>query len=1013
MNPFELFPHRFPLVGRAPEIALVVDTLRNAAASRGGALFVSGDPGIGKTRLAQEAEEHARRDDWLVAYGRAYPVEASVPYAPFADALTPLLRGMDPAKLTVLTRGAMGELAAMIPALGLEGAARPPAGEAAEVKTRRLWHVAQLLLKLAATQPLLLVVENLQWADPSSLELLHFLGRQIASGRVAILGTYNEGDRTTTAALRDTVSSLQAMGAAHPLRLEPLERSAVDELLRLTFHASERAIRQFAALLYGWTRGNPFFIEETLKSLVRSGQLYERDGTWFGWEVQDLQLPASIRDAQVMRMRALKQRARSVAELAAVIGARVSYDVLRSASGLSADELTAALDELREHGLIEERADGADIIYDFTHPLVREAIYGDLGLANKRLLHASVAQALERHFGANPAQVEHLAYHFARAARADLTGKAVKYLVEAGHRALRKHANIEAASYLQAALEQLERATASSEEWTAIAASETDRRRVARRLVEDLARARQRSGDYASALLLWERARTEAEQTGDHASVSTIERNMGLACYWCGRHEDALAHYDAGIAAAESAGAESPLAELRLGKGSCLEAVGRPAEASEELTAGLALAERLGDVGLQARAHRLLMILHLWKLSLDKVRAHAARVSALALEIGEPELAWSAAWALAIVSGITGDGVETRRYLDEASRLADELNSPVLRLRTDEVEVEYLAAVGKWDSAIALGEKSIALARRVNQHTLVPRVLVWIGVLYVERGEYERAEACLREAWQRSGAGTTPRPRDIHAEVRAFMGMARYHLSRKEYDEALRFGLEGLALADRSGYEAWSVYRLLLLVAECLLWMQETEEAIAYTRRLARDSERLESPIGRALARAGEAFAIMQREGTTRELVNTILDAADAVERVPIVFDGARIRRQAARHLVTLGDVDEAKRQLQRAHDVFVSLSARPELAAAREQMRALNMRPPAKSLATGLSGLTGREAEIVRLLTRGLPTVQVAEMLGIAPRTVTTHRANIYKKLRVSSQTELVLWARDHGFGG
>src|SRR5918992_411864 len=191
-----------PLVGRSSEIAALGSLLDAAEKGRGTTQLIEGEGGQGKTRLVLATAERATKRGWTVAIGRAYPVEAGVPYALFTDALVPVLRKLDPSTLSVLTPGAASELSHLIPLLAsgeapIRGASEP----ASEIKTRLLWNFAQLLGRMAQKQPLLLVLENLQWADESSLEMLHFTARQIGSSRVLVLGTYNESVGERAAAL--------------------------------------------------------------------------------------------------------------------------------------------------------------------------------------------------------------------------------------------------------------------------------------------------------------------------------------------------------------------------------------------------------------------------------------------------------------------------------------------------------------------------------------------------------------------------------------------------------------------------------------------------------------------------------------------------------------------------------------------------------------------------------------------------------------------------------------------
>src|SRR5256714_13063727 len=288
-----------PLVGRAADVALLSRALDEAGKGSGRTVFVVGEGGIGKTRLDAAISQRAQKKGWAVVSGRAYPVETGVPYAVFSDALVPVLRAMDPSHLAILTRGGASEFAQMFPNLspGSEKSHQSTGADPAELKARLLWNFTQFLGRLSAKQPLFIVLENLQWADASSLELLNFVARQIEAQKIVLLGSYNgaEGDANTT--LRSTEQSLLGLGCLTVRRLDPLEREEVEEIVAQMFGVDKAVTRHFSAMLYDWTRGNPFFVEETLKSLVDSGALTQSDGRWTGWEKQTLHLPSTIRDA--------------------------------------------------------------------------------------------------------------------------------------------------------------------------------------------------------------------------------------------------------------------------------------------------------------------------------------------------------------------------------------------------------------------------------------------------------------------------------------------------------------------------------------------------------------------------------------------------------------------------------------------------------------------------------------------------------------------------------------------
>ncbi|HXG69899.1 MAG TPA: AAA family ATPase, partial [Gemmatimonadaceae bacterium] len=296
-----------PLVGRGEELKILSSAIDQAAKGAGKSIFLAGEGGVGKTRLAAAIAERAAGKGWSVAIGRAYPVETGVPYALFSDALMPVLRKLDPSALSVLSRGGAAELSYIFPALGAAGDRdRAAAGaDPSEIKARVLWNFTQFLGRLSARQPLLIVLENLQWADASSLELLHFVARQMSPFRIFLLGNYNESERDSNPVLQSTEQSLVRLDALLVRRIGPLSAADVDEILKRMFDVEQGTTRNFSRLLFEWTRGKPFFVEETLKSLIDSGALTQTEGRWVGWQMEKFDLPSTIKDVVRFRLQRL------------------------------------------------------------------------------------------------------------------------------------------------------------------------------------------------------------------------------------------------------------------------------------------------------------------------------------------------------------------------------------------------------------------------------------------------------------------------------------------------------------------------------------------------------------------------------------------------------------------------------------------------------------------------------------------------------------------------------------
>ena len=997
-----------PLVGRSAELALLSRTMDEAAKGAGRSVFITGEGGIGKTRLAMAAAERAAKKGWSVAVGRAYPVETGVPYALFSDAFLPLVSKLEPASMALLTRGGASDFGNVFPYLStLAPRDRASTGaDPSELKARLLWSFTQFLSRLSAKQPLLIVLENLQWADESSLELLHFIARQIGEQKILVIGTYNEAERDSNAVLRNTEQSLVRLGVSAVQRLAPLGQPEIDQLLRHMFGVDDNAARHFSTLLYDWTRGNPYFVEETLKSLVESGTLARHNGHWTGWEMQTIPLPSTIRDVVKARLDRLSENARTVANLAAVIGTRAPYDTLAKVSGLPEQNTIVAIEELIAQRVLHETGDAEAIHYDFTHPLLQQVLYSELGQARARLLHAVIAEALESLYGDTAAaHADELALHFSRAHSSRLARKAVTYLHAAGRAALDKYANREAANYLAAAVDHLDRDQI---------VNDAPREQI----LVTLARTRQRLGEYAAALQLWERAREDAARRGDRLALADIEHRMGLGCYWMGRFADALSHYAAGL---EHAGSADPTiaVRLRLAKGIALEDLGRLQEAQVEVENALALAAASGveNDSLLSRVHRALLLLYTWTGPFDLALEHGMKAVSHAKAAGQLMLEWSANWALALLGGVSVDAEAIATHLKRADELADQMRSPLLPLWSGEIWVQYLSGIGDWDAALAMAERTIGQANILNQRMLLPRLYVWSGLVYLWRGEEQKAKEYFDLAWKIAGAektgsleGAGERALDVPSIVPAHLGLASYYLAVGEPAEAVRVGEAGLAIADRTGYVVWSLQWLLPVIGEAALTARDFDRAAMHSARMRRDAGRLKHRLGLAYAEACDGLLLWFRDGNPAAAIDLLRSAIEQLEAIPFPPQAARVRRKLAGALFEIGQREEGARELRKAHDVMARLEVASELWETREEMRDRGVRPPPKTVASGAAGLTGREVEIARMVAGRKSNKEIGGALQISSRTVSTHLSNIFTKLSVTSRGELADFVRQNG---
>lgn len=933
----------------------------------------------------------------LVASGRAFSMESSVPYGAISDALTTPLRAFDAGSLTVLARGADADLQEILPAVFAERSTgrRDAIGEG-EGRARQFWNAAQFLTRLADRNGALLVLDNAHWSDPSSLELLHFIARQMTRARVLILLAYTDEGKDANTSLRRMVQSLTEAGEATSRRIEPLTPVDLAQLLQQLFALSKDEASPHAAALYERTRGYSFFVEHALKALLTESRIRHDGLRWIVEDVASWTIPATAREAVRSRIDALSHDARRVAEAASVLDRPASLTLLERLTALEAIPLADAIDELCVKRLFTERREIGDASYEFTHPILHETVRTELSAARERALHAAVASTLENMFGEDSlAHASEIARHLVRGRTLDGDERALRYLVTAGRDALALHANEEALRWLGEA--------------HTISRQLQDREAEAQ-LLENINVARRRLGDSAGSIAAWKSALAFAEHAGDQVARARLLLAIGQEVARAGDATLGLTFLEQAEQAAAREQRDDIVVRAFVFRAKTLQSIGRNEDATRLMYAALGIAERRGDPAELARVHQTLLQLYAWTGPATKAREHGVLALELAEASGNREVAWAAHWAMAMLEGFTGSGSRILLHVQEATRIATELSSPVLHAMIAEMRIEHASAAGQWDEGIAIAERTIPVARAVAPQSLLPRLLVWTGLIVLARGETERARALFDEAWKLSGASKVhpediadgDRINNVHNVILAHTGLGTYWLTRGAWSRALEYGERGLALADRFGFVSWAIHRLIPLVLEAGLWLQKYDQVEELTVRLRKQSLALNHHLGLAWATAAEAL-VARLKYHAPDAASRLLAAAHDLEAVPFVFHAARLRRNAAQLLEADGDLTGAVRELRRAHDVFAKLGAEMELRGTRSHLRSLGVRLPPRSTSQGAGALTGRELEIARAVAGRLSNKEIGATFGISSRTVSTHQSHIFGKLGVDSRGALV----------
>jgi DNA-binding CsgD family transcriptional regulator len=987
------------LVGRDAEFGRLLALLSEAAAGRPVVALVSGDAGVGKTRLVTELSAVARGSGFTVLTGRCAELADTVPYLPLADALRDATVGASASAPLLDALAARPVLSRLLPDVG---PGQPPGGDMPGLAQQQLFGaVLGMLAELAEASPALLVLEDLHWADRSTRDLVTFLSRALHRERLVIVVTYRTDDMYRRHPLRPVVAELTRLPSVTSVALGPLGPSAMAE--HLTSLSGQPLDAAMLDSLITRAEGNAYYAEELLAASCAGSEL-----------------PAGLADLLLARTERLSPAAQQVLRTAAVTGRRIDDELARQASGLAGPEYDDAVREAVAHQLLvpdgEER-------YAFRHALLREAIYADLLPGERTRLHGRLAELLadERRLAEMPGTAAELAHH--SLASHDIPG-AFGASVAAGREAERLAAPAEAHRHYNQALALWERVPEPEE------LSGMSRGKLGFRSANTAAD----SGDINRAV---QQLRRLLSFLGDGADdpVLFCRSSERLAYFLLDIDED-----EAAIAAAEAAVAALPEEPPRWERARALSTYARalltmkdeaPARSQAERALAAASAAAapwveadalvtLGQLG--ERSGRMEEAIDLF------TRAHQQARSATMLGV---EL--RAAFQLARVELEWGDLHDASMTAHQGVLRAEKAGLGLAPYGYDLQYLHYLAhyAAGEWEHAQELAD---GFAARV---TSAPEARLSAMALFMDVAR-DRPAVAVRRTWLEAFYG-----RDYFTEYIARGLFAEHALWHGDRETALS-EVEATVRAIEANNEGYSP----TVIRPAAVGLSALADR-AWQARAAGDAERAEEAVRAArnlveIAREGAAFParpgfalgvdgrgwLARAEAEWRRAQGDNDPAAwqgvvDAFGPV-FVYETARSRWRLAEALAEAGRRDEAQHELLRAVETAERIGAAPLRAAladlarrARLSDRAVSPAAAARGGRSGgaaardpLAGLTDREVEVLRLLAAGQSNKEIGAKLFIAPKTASVHVSNILAKLHAASRTEAAAIAHAQGLG-
>jgi predicted ATPase len=793
------------MVGRERELNQARQMWQNAVSGEGQLLLISGEPGIGKTRLMREIATQAEVSGGQVLVGECQ-AEGNAPYAPFAQITRRALRangdyGME------LPKQVLADLLELAPDLSIDYPGveqNPRLGPEAE-QMRLFENVVRFCETLSRDTPLLLVLEDMHWADSGSLHMLEHLARRTRQQPVMLLGTYREVELDEALPFHEALLEMTRRRLGKRVKLERLDKEATHDLLAVIF--AEEITPEFLEGIYKETEGNPFFIEEVCKAMVESGEVWYEEGKWQrAPDMKDVTIPQGIKVAIQSRVSKLADETQGVLLAAGIIGREFDYDTLKKVTDKGEEQLIDCLEEAISKQLIEEVRGGSGEQFSFTHALIPATFRESISGLRRIRIHRRVATAIEE---LHPEGFERLAYHWGEAGDEE---RGLEYTIKAAEHARQAYANDDAVRLYSEALallpedhpERFDLLADQAAVYNVIGEVDAQLEDVEAMLV--LA---EKEGDDArqvDALLalanLYEwadtpKAREPAERALEIARELGDVGREGRALYYLGRlahimidHEDARQYFEESIKCLRKAGLTRELIESLSYLSVMLGHLGYVSAAIEAVQEAVDLSKEEGDRLLKATNKRRLAIAYRSNNQNTEALRTAEEALKLHREVGDISGEIHALNFLGLTKRDLDMLEEAEADYLEGLRLAESINNDVgiiwvvwnlsglydwdlgqyekamdlvqdqlktallggnksLIVHLQNAKAYYYWLLGRFEEALSLRETILPDFEELMDVGLQASLLSYLGVLCAELGQFDRAHQYLEKAMER------------------------------------------------------------------------------------------------------------------------------------------------------------------------------------------------------------------------------------------------------------------------
>ena len=971
-------------IGRRPELDALHAALEAAVAGRPRIVLLAGEPGIGKTRTAQEIVEHAGQRHVLALWGRCPEEPGAPPYWPWMQLIRRYAALHDEQVLGQTIGSAATQLAALDPELAHLAHDTPAPAETDAVKARfRLFDsIAGFWQRAAARQPLLLVLDDLHRADVPSLRLLEFVMAEAGSSRLMVLGTYRDSEVARQHPLSDTLAQLHRHAAVQRLLLGGFSPAETAQFVAAAGVTSGES----TAALHEQTEGHPLFLAELARDMLQNP---DARTTTASARLAVRRVPRGVREAIGARLNRLTPSCVHVLQNTAAIGREFRFDLLcRLLEDTPQEQCLAAMEEARSAGLIDESADAGG--YQFSHALVRDTLYDELPGTQRAALHQRIAAALERqHEGDLTPCLSALAHHCHAAGPAGDVAKAIEYATRAAERATAMQAHEEAVRHYLLAVGALTRAASTGVQRC--------------RLLLGLGDAQNSAGDSTLALVTFADAAACARRLGDASLLARSAIGFGNAQWRLGgegtKAVELIREALAMTAPADTRERVSLLSALCR----ALLFSNRPDEAEAAFRTAVATARRLDDP-LALFDALSAIVPGRWFADRLALRIEAAREAIeLVRRAGHPELA-----AGYITGWHTGDLMEYGDTAAAAAAARSHLIANESRREpfSEAVALAALAMIatheGRFAAAEQLALEALRCGERFDRANASGIFGVQMFTLRREQGRLRELAPVLRQFLDSGSPGATWRP-----------GLAILHCELGSCDEA-RDVFEEIAADNFAGIAHDAIWAAsIAYLAEVCVWLGDPLRAATLFDLLLPYAER-SIVFGAHTASFGAAARLLGMLATTLQR----WDEAEHHFEYALRFDArtggrpwlARSHCEFAAMLMRRGRRGDNERALPLLAAAIAAarelgMPTLEERALALQQQGAKGRRPELR-----VAGLSEREVQVLRLVAAGKTNQEIATVLCRSPNTVAIHVRNILGKTQAANRAEAAAFAVRHG---